>query len=131
MQDNIINLKCPSCGSPMGTPDSQGVSECPACHTKVIIPQSDTSKEKKNLARLKELCGIAINAPNYSDLLNIANEILEIDPDNVDGWIDKAMALSFLRPQTTIIPRRHWDTFSEQEHYLPTIRALSRWKSSC
>src|SRR5258708_32248114 len=111
MKDETINLKCPSCGSPMDVPDQQGVSECPACHTKVIISPSDTFKEQKNLARLKELCNIAINAPNYSDLLKYANEILGINPENVDGstrlWLPR-----FFRPQTTIIPRRRWVIFS-------------------
>jgi tetratricopeptide (TPR) repeat protein len=117
MKDDIINLKCPSCGSPMEAPNQQGISECLSCHTKIIVPQSETSKENKNLSRYQELCEVAKEAKNGSDLLKYANEILEIDPKNIDGWMDKAIATSWKATPTN-------DCFDEAYDYLKRAREI-------
>jgi len=89
---NQTTLKCPSCGSPMGAPDLQGMVECSYCGTKIILPPTDVAKENRNLIRFKELCQVARVAKNWKDLLKYASEILEIDPNNLDAWLDKALA---------------------------------------
>jgi tetratricopeptide (TPR) repeat protein len=43
-----------------------------------------------------ELCKAAKQAKNWNDLLKYASEILEIDPKNVDAWLDKALATGSL-----------------------------------
>ena len=99
MTDGLHNaaiLKCPSCGSPMGTPDVHGLVQCGYCGTKKVLPPSDATKDHKNLVRLKELCEAERQAKNWKDLLKYASEILEIDPKNVDAWLDKALATGSL-----------------------------------
>ena len=55
---NTTILKCPSCGSPMGEPDFNGLVQCSYCGTKIVLPPTETAKEQKNLARYKELCQV-------------------------------------------------------------------------
>jgi len=99
MTDDLQNaaiLKCPSCGSLMGVPDLHGIVQCGYCGTKIVLPPTDATKENKNLVRYKELCQVERQAKNWKDLLKYASEILEIDPDNLDAWIDKALATGSL-----------------------------------
>ena len=95
----------------MGLPDAQGVAQCGSCGTKVVLPSTEAAKENRNLSRYQELCIVANQAKNWADLLKYANEILEIDPRNVDGWIDKARATSWLTTSTN-------DRFDEVMNYL-------------
>jgi tetratricopeptide (TPR) repeat protein len=87
----------------MGNPDAQGLSQCSYCGTKIILPPTDAAKENKNLVRCKELCKVARQAGNWKDLLTYASQILEIDPRNLDAWIDKALAAGSL--SNWLIPR--------------------------
>jgi len=80
----------------MGTPDSHGLVQCGYCGTKIVLPPTDATKEHKNLVRFQELCKAAKQAKNWNDLLKYASEILEIDPKNVDAWLDKALATGSL-----------------------------------
>lgn len=99
MTDNLPNttiLKCPSCGSPMGTPDLHGLVQCNYCGTKIVLPPTDTTKEHKNLVRYKELCQVERQAKNWNNLLKYSSEILEITPNDLDAWIDKALAVGSL-----------------------------------
>lgn len=106
MTDGLHNaaiLKCPSCGSPMGTPDLHGLVQCSYCGTKIVLPPTDASKEHRNLARYKELCQAEKQAKNWNNLLKYVNEILEIDPKDLDAWIDKALATGSL--SNYLVPR--------------------------
>jgi tetratricopeptide (TPR) repeat protein len=89
---NLTALLCPSCGSAMGVPDSQGIVQCSYCGTKIILSTTELQKENKNVIRYKELCQVARLAKNWKELLKYASEILEIDPKNVEAWLDKALA---------------------------------------
>lgn len=93
---NTTILKCPSCGSPMGTPDLQGVVQCSYCGTKIVLPPTDVTKERKNLERYRELCRAEKQAKNWNNVLKYADEILAIDPRDIDAWIDKALAAGSL-----------------------------------
>jgi tetratricopeptide (TPR) repeat protein len=99
MTDGLHNaaiLKCPSCGSPMGTPDLNGLVQCSYCGTKIVLPSTDATKDHKKFVRLKELCEAERQAKNWDNLLKYASEILEIDPRDVDAWFDKALATGSL-----------------------------------
>lgn len=106
MTDDLRNttiLKCPSCGSPMGAPDLHGLVQCSYCGTKIVLPPTDATKEHKKLVRYKELCQAERQAKNWGNLLKYASEILEIDPKDLDAWIDKALATGSL--SNYMIPR--------------------------
>jgi phage terminase small subunit len=121
MTDNLPNmftLRCPSCGSTMGLPDAQGVAQCGSCGTKVVLPATEVARENKNLRRYQELCTVAKQAQNWGDLLKYADEILEIDPKNVDGWIDKARATSWLTTTAN-------DRYGEAMNYLAEAGKLA------
>lgn len=118
MTNEMINLKCPSCGSPMGTPDAQGMALCGYCGTKVVVPITEDLKEKRNFLRYQELCKVAREAKSWKDLLKYSDEILEIDPKNVDGWVDKALATGCLSNLAN-------DRFDEATGYLKQAIQLS------
>jgi tetratricopeptide (TPR) repeat protein len=102
----------------MGVPDLQGVVQCGYCGTKIVLPPTDATKEQRNLGRYKELCQAERQAKNWGNLLKYASEILEIDPRNVDAWIDKALAAGSL--SNYMIPR-----LEEAKGYLQKARELS------
>ncbi len=90
------SLKCPSCGAVLELPDNLRIAHCVYCGTKVILEQNGTAEELQSLNRALELCKVALDAKNYEEALRYANTILEIDPSNVEGWINKATASFFL-----------------------------------
>src|SRR5271157_2919356 len=92
----MIKLTCPSCGGMLELPDNLDVAHCMYCGTKIILEQSDMPKEKQALGRYKELCRIALESKNYNDAIKYCNNILEIDPRDVDAWIDKATTTFWL-----------------------------------
>jgi tetratricopeptide (TPR) repeat protein len=102
----------------MGAPDLQGIATCSYCGTKIVLPPTETNKELKNLARYKELCQTERQAKNWSNLLKYAEEILEIDPRDLDGWLDKALAGGSLA--NYLIPR-----YDEAMGYLQKATDLS------
>jgi len=101
--NNAAILKCPSCGSSMGAPDLHGLVQCSYCGTKIVLPPTEANKERRNLVRYKELCQAERQAGNWSNLLKYAGEILEIDPGDVDAWLDKALASGSL--SNYLVPR--------------------------
>ena len=77
MSDNhLISLNCPACGSQMSLPDAQGVAECSSCHTRVIVPQSGSSKQQAEISKYAELRDAANKVGNYVDVLKYSNAIL-------------------------------------------------------
>lgn len=87
----------------MAVPDLQGVVQCSYCGTKIVLPPTEVTKERRNLERYRELCRAEKQAKNWKNVLKYADEILEIDPKDVDAWIDKALAAGSL--SFYLIPR--------------------------
>ncbi len=90
---NMITLNCPSCGGKLELPDNLGVAHCMYCGTKILLQQTDNEYERKSLERLIELKKVAIDANNVAEALQYCNSILEIDPKNIETWIDKAISV--------------------------------------
>src|SRR5688572_21675077 len=80
----------------IGAPDAHGIAQCSYCGTKVILPPTDAGKERKNLDRYRELCRAEKLAKNWNNVLKYADGILEINPRDVDAWLDKALAAGSL-----------------------------------
>ncbi|KAF0106846.1 MAG: hypothetical protein FD146_2204 [Anaerolineaceae bacterium] len=93
---NMIKLNCPSCNGKLELPDNLGVAHCMYCGTKILLQQSDSDQEKKDLARYIELKKVAIDANNFEEALQYCNSILEIDPKNIEAWIHKAVSTFYL-----------------------------------
>lgn len=85
-------LKCPSCGSVMGQPDHTGLVQCGYCGTTITYHPPVEKIERKSVERYLEICKSALEVKNYKETLEYANKVLEIDPENVDAWINKAIA---------------------------------------
>jgi tetratricopeptide (TPR) repeat protein len=49
-----------------------------------------------NLKHFKELSKVALQAKNYDETILYCNKALEIDPKDIDAWIDKAVATFWL-----------------------------------
>jgi tetratricopeptide (TPR) repeat protein len=93
---DFITLLCPSCNGQLELPDNLGVAHCMYCGTKIILQPLDTPKEKLAIQRYKELCSTAIKSKNYTEVIQYCNSILELDPKDIDIWIDKATATFWL-----------------------------------
>ena len=87
----MIKLNCPSCNGSLELPDNLGVAHCMYCGTKILLQQTDNEHERKSLERLIELKNVAIDANNMAEAIQYCNSILEIDPKNVEAWVDKAI----------------------------------------
>jgi tetratricopeptide (TPR) repeat protein len=93
---DFITLLCPSCNGQLELPDNLGVTHCMYCGTKIILQPLDAPKEKLAIQRYKVLCSTAIKSKNYAEAIQYSNNILELDPKDVDAWIDKATATFWL-----------------------------------
>jgi DNA-directed RNA polymerase subunit RPC12/RpoP len=84
-----MKLSCPSCGGHLELPENLEVAHCMYCGAKILLQESEVPKEHIHLKRYKELCKTALTAKNYEDALQYSNKALEIDPKDVEAWIDK------------------------------------------
>lgn len=86
-------LICPSCGGRLETPDNTDVIHCMFCGTKILLSPTERAKEQNNLRRFRELLDVAMKAGNYQEAVGYCNNILVIEPKDVDTWIIKATAV--------------------------------------
>ena len=114
-------LKCPSCGSVMGKPDNTGLIQCGYCGTTITYQPPVEKVERKNIERFLEICKAALEGSNYDEALQYANRILEIDPENFDAWVNKAIATFWL---TTVANNR----FDEAMGYLSRAEKIDKDK---
>ena len=121
--ENGTVLKCPSCGSVMGKPDHTGLVQCNYCGTTITYHPPVEKVERKNVERFLELCKAALDGSNYDEALQYSNRILEIDPDNFDAWVNKAIATYWL----TTKANNHFD---EAMGYLLKAEKIDSGKSS-
>src|SRR5258708_55490 len=92
----MLKLTCPSFAAALEVPNKLGIVHCMYFCTKIMLASTDSAKESEALRRYIELCKVAVQAKNYVDVLQYCNKILEIDPQRVDAWIDKATATWWL-----------------------------------
>jgi DNA-directed RNA polymerase subunit RPC12/RpoP len=118
MTNTAFSLKCPSCGSALDSPDSQGVSQCSYCGTKIVVPKTTKTTKDENLVHYHELCDVAKQAKNFKDLLKYSNKILEIDSRDTKGWVNKAIATAWLTTEEN-------DRFDEADGYLQQASRIS------
>jgi len=97
-------LKCPSCGSVMGKPDHTGLVQCGYCGTTITYHPPVEKVERKNIERFLEICKAALDGSNYDEALQYSNKVLEIDPENFNAWIYKAISTFW---QTTVANNRY------------------------
>ncbi|MDE3090690.1 MAG: zinc ribbon domain-containing protein, partial [Chloroflexota bacterium] len=88
----LIKLNCPSCGGALELPNNLTVAHCIYCGGKVLLDQDGVVSERRDLERYIELCRVAVEAKNNTEAIEYCNRILEIDPKNVEAWINKAVS---------------------------------------
>lgn len=101
---NGVVLKCPSCGSVMGKPDHTGLVQCNFCGTTITYHPPVEKVERKNVERFLEICKAALEGSNYDEVLQYSNKVLEIDPENFNAWVYKAISTFW---QTTAANNRY------------------------
>ena len=117
--ENGYALRCPSCGSVMGKPDDAGFVQCSYCGTSVNYHPPTQQLEKKNIGHFLEICKAALRGNNNEEAVQYANKVLEIEPENVDAWINKAIATFSL---TTSVNNR----YDEAIGYLQRAEAIEK-----
>ncbi|HEY9152885.1 MAG TPA: hypothetical protein VIN60_08375 [Anaerolineales bacterium] len=101
----------------MSPPNSQGISECSFCHTKIIVPQSIGATEREKISKFVELEKTAFHAGNFADAVKYCDAILEINPKDKDAWTDKAVATAWLTTEKE-------DRFQEAYSYIARLMQL-------
>ena len=89
-------LVCPSCGGKLELPENLEVAHCMYCGTKLLLQESDASRDSQKLHKYNKLCEAAIEVDNYEEAYSYSSKILEIDTNNVDAWINKGVATCYL-----------------------------------
>jgi tetratricopeptide (TPR) repeat protein len=92
----MIKLNCPSCSGALELPDNLGIVHCMYCGTKILLQQAGIVQDKSGVERYTELRKVAVEAKNYDEAIRYCNAILEIDPTNIEAWIDKAISTFWL-----------------------------------
>ena len=85
-------------------PDHTGLVQCGYCGTAITYHPPVEKTERKNVERLLEICKSAIDGSNYDEGLQYSNKVLEIDPENFDAWIYKAISAFW---KTTVANNRY------------------------
>lgn len=114
----LIKLTCPACAGALELPDNLTVAHCIYCGTKILLDEEGTLKERRELERYEELRQVASDAKNHDDVIKYCNLILEIDPRNVDAWINKAVSTFWLTTQAN-------NRFDEAMEYLNKAAQLA------
>jgi tetratricopeptide (TPR) repeat protein len=63
------------------------------CGAKILLKSTDAAREHQDLLRYRELREVAMKAKNYKESVEYCNSILQIDPNDMDSWIAKAIAV--------------------------------------
>lgn len=92
----LLKLTCPSCGGSLELPDNLTVAHCIYCGTKILLDQEGVVHERRDLSRYIELCKVAVEAKNHTEVIEYCNRILELDPKNIEAWINKAVSTFWL-----------------------------------
>ncbi|MGB8644118.1 MAG: hypothetical protein WCF84_02695 [Anaerolineae bacterium] len=92
----LIKLNCPACAGTLELPDNLTVAHCIYCGNKILLDQDGLIQERRDIERYIELCKVAVEAKNHNEVIRYCNLILEIDPKNIDAWINKAVSTFWL-----------------------------------
>jgi tetratricopeptide (TPR) repeat protein len=92
---NPIKLTCPACGGSLEIPGDLSVAHCIYCGSKILLDQ-EAPREKRQLQHYLELCEVAVKAGNHAEAIGYCNQILEVDPKNIDAWVNKAISTFWL-----------------------------------
>src|SRR5438876_996280 len=92
----LTKLTCPSCAASLEVPDHLETIHCMYCGSKVLLGQPGAVHDNQALQKFVELCRVAVAAGNHDEVIQYANRVLEIDPNNIRAWIDKAVATFWL-----------------------------------
>ncbi len=85
----------------------------------LVQPIPDVEEdERKNVEGALKICKAALDGRNYTEALQYANTILEIDPQNFSGWINKAVATYWLTTEAN-------NQFDEAMGYLDTAEKIA------
>ena len=115
---SVVKLTCPSCAGKLEVPDNLGVAHCMYCGTRILIEPTRSAQERRDIERYMDLCRIALDAQNYEEALEYSNRVLQLDPNNVDAWLNKASAT--LRRN---VRNRHW--YDEAMQYIARAFSLA------
>ncbi|MCX7878449.1 MAG: hypothetical protein N2510_07405 [Ignavibacteria bacterium] len=85
----LIKVICPSCGGDLNYSDSGYDVECTFCGSRILI----NDIRKNTIGNLLKMTEDAIKTMNYTEALEYANRILEIDADNVMALWAKSVCL--------------------------------------
>ncbi len=86
---SLVNIKCPNCGASIQLDNSRESGFCSYCGSKVQIQEAINKIKIDRTGDIKNYLSIgqaAEEAGNGQEACDYANKILEIDPQNAEGW---------------------------------------------
>lgn len=83
----LVELECPSCAGTLELPNTLDIAYCMYCGSKVLI-HKDSGPD---LDVIMELAYAAMEANDFAEAENHFTKFLEVDPNNVFGWLGKAL----------------------------------------
>jgi tetratricopeptide (TPR) repeat protein len=92
----LITLACPSCSGALEVPDNLTVAHCMYCGTKIMIDVGEQALSQQKLQHYTELCRVAVEAKNHAEVIDYCNKILELDPQSLGAWVNKATSTFWL-----------------------------------
>lgn len=92
----LLRMNCPACAGALEVPDNLTVAHCLYCGNKILLDHENVIQESRDLDRYIELCRISVKAKNSKDVVQYCQRILEIDPKNIEAWLNKSMYMLLL-----------------------------------
>ena len=110
----FIPAKCPSCGGDLMLPKNKDDAICTYCGSNFLVKDAPTNTSP-SVDILLKLAKAAQNAENSTEAYNYYNKVLELAPENIDGWMGKAEMAGW---QSTLANERLVEMSSGFDHVL-------------
>ena len=88
----MISLRCPSCNGELELPENLERAHCLYCGTKILLQESDIPSDRNKIEKYRELSKTALETQNYQEAVDYCNKVLELNPKDIESWIDKGIA---------------------------------------
>lgn len=84
--------KCPECGAEIQVPSDRSTIKCMYCGKDILVPQAIAAAGSPPVENLIQLAQAAEEAGNHEEAFSYWNRVLEVDPENLEAWIGKALS---------------------------------------
>ncbi len=84
--------KCPECGADIQVPQDRDAVKCMYCGKNIIVRQAIQASAGPQVRNWMRLASAAAEAGNHEEAYGYYTRVLEIEPENYEAWLGKAIA---------------------------------------